>query len=77
MIVCPTLIVAALFALKYVEEHPHEYLDAIEDKTEALIRDLEAQHRDAHRSLRRGPPRASCSTGACAYTPEQLAEVPF
>lgn len=67
--------------LKYVEENPHEYLEAIEDKTEAMIRDLEAQHHEARRSLRRGPRRpsaAACETGTCrGYTPEQLAEVPF
>jgi hypothetical protein len=71
---------------KYVEENPHEYLEAMEDKTEAMIRDLEKQHREAHRSLRRGPPRprrgaaaaaAACPTGSCGYTAEQLAEVPF
>jgi hypothetical protein len=63
--------------LHYVEEHPHEYLDAIEDKTEALIRELEAKHAEAHRELRRGPRKASCPTGACGGTAEQLAEVPF
>ena len=63
--------------LHFVEENPHVYLDAIEDKTEAMIRQLEEQHREAHRELRRGPSRASCSTGACATTSEQLAEVPF
>jgi hypothetical protein len=64
---------------KYVEENPHEYLEAMEDKTQAMIRDLESQHREAKRSLRRGSPRSptSCATGACAYTAEQLAEVPF
>ena len=59
--------------------HPHEYLDAIEDKTAALIRELEAKHAEAHRELRRGPRKASCPTGTCrgGYTAEQLAEVPF
>jgi hypothetical protein len=31
--------------LKYAEEHPDEVLDVIEDKTDALIRDLEAHYR--------------------------------
>jgi hypothetical protein len=56
--------------LHYAEEHPDEVLVAIEDKTGALIRELEEQERQARRDLRRGPPRAR-------KTPEQLAEVPF
>ena len=56
--------------LHYVENHPNEYLQSIDDKTDALIRELEEQERQARRELRRGPPRAR-------YTPEQLAEVPF
>jgi hypothetical protein len=38
--------------LAYAEEHPSEYLEAIEDKTEALIRDLERQEREASRRAR-------------------------
>jgi hypothetical protein len=57
--------------LHYAEFNPDEVLAAVDDKTDALIRELEAQHRAAHRSLRRPPPRAP------RYTPEQLAEVPF
>jgi hypothetical protein len=56
--------------LDYAEEHPDEALVAIDDKTDALIRELEEQERAARRELRRGPPRGRC-------TPEQLAEVPF
>jgi hypothetical protein len=56
--------------LKYAEEHPDELLVAIDDKTDALVRELEQQEREARRSLRRGSPRPR-------YTPEQLAEVPF
>ncbi len=41
--------------LHYAEEHPAEVLDVIEDKTEALIRELEAQHSQAARASRRGP----------------------
>jgi hypothetical protein len=51
--------------LKYAEEHPEEVLLAIDDRTDALIRELEAQHREARRSLRRRPPRPR-------YTPERL-----
>ena len=57
--------------LHYAEENPDEVLAAVDDKTDALIRELEAQHREARRSLRRPPPRRP------RYTPEQLAEVPF
>jgi hypothetical protein len=39
--------------LKYVEEHPDEMLGAIEDKTDALVRQLEARHRDAASHVRR------------------------
>jgi len=56
--------------LKYAEEHPDEVLVAIDDTTDARVRKLEEQERQAHRDLRRGPPRPR-------YTPEQLAEVPF
>ncbi len=35
--------------LKYAEEHPDEVLDVIEDKTDALIRDLEARYREVSR----------------------------
>jgi hypothetical protein len=56
--------------LHYAEENPDDVLAATDDKTDALIRELEAQHREARRSLRRPPPRPR-------YTPEQLAEVPF
>ena len=44
--------------LKYSEEHPDEVLAVIEDKTEALIRELEQQHRDTTRAVRRPPRRA-------------------
>jgi len=38
--------------MRYAEEHPSEYLDSIDDKTEALIHDLERQQRDASRRVR-------------------------
>jgi hypothetical protein len=56
--------------LQYAEENPDDVLAAVDDKTDALIRELEGQYREARRSLRRPPPRPR-------YTPEQLAEVPF
>ena len=56
--------------LKYVEEHPKEYLDAIEHRSDALVKDLEAQERAARRSafLRR-PSYIPVST--------YVSEVPF
>ena len=57
--------------MKYAEEHRDEVLAAIDDKTDAVIRELEQQQREARRSLRRPPPRPP------RYSPEQLAEVPF
>jgi uncharacterized FlaG/YvyC family protein len=36
--------------LQYAEEHPSEVLDAIDDKTDALIRELEAQQRRGRRN---------------------------
>ncbi len=57
--------------MHYAEENPDDVLAATEDKTDALIRELEGQYREARRSLRRPPPRRA------QYTPEQLAEVPF
>ena len=44
--------------LKYVEEHPQEYLDAIEDRTEAMIREMESQQR---RGRRRNPATATAA----------------
>src|SRR4029453_1598704 len=45
-------------ALHYAEENPDEVLAAVDDKTEAVIRELEAQHKEARRSLRRRRDRA-------------------
>lgn len=56
---------------QYVHEHPEEYLEAIEDKTVALVRELEARERDAHRAQSgRGAPRF-------VPTPEYVSQVPF
>lgn len=52
--------------LRYAEEHPHEVLAAIDDKTDAVIRDLERQQREVERYVRRR-----------RYTPAELADVPF
>jgi hypothetical protein len=57
--------------LHYAEENPDEVLAAVDDKTDAMIRELEGQQREARRSLRQAPPRRT------TYTPEQVAEVPF
>jgi hypothetical protein len=51
--------------LHYAEEHPEEVLTVIEDKTEAIVRELERQEREASRALRRRVPR------------EEFADVPF
>ena len=56
--------------LKYAEEHPGEVLVAVDDKTDALIRELEEQERQARHNLRRGPRRVR-------RTPDRLAEMPF
>ena len=39
--------------LKYAEEHPEEVLISIEDRADALVRELEARERDARRALSR------------------------
>jgi hypothetical protein len=53
--------------LKYAEEHPDEVLDVVEDKTNTLIRDLEARYREEAR-LQRAPRRVPS---------RQLSEAPF
>jgi hypothetical protein len=58
--------------LHYAEEHPDEVLDVLEDKTDALIRELEAKPREGARAARLAPQRARPR-----YTPEELAAVPF
>lgn len=39
--------------LHYAEEHPREILQVLEDKTDALVRDMEARERQAARALRK------------------------
>jgi len=52
--------------LEYVEAHPHEYLEAIEDKTEALIASLEKEQRSVRKLAKAGPrlSKSSRATGA-------------
>lgn len=57
--------------LKYAEEHPDEVLDVIEDKTEALIRELEARYRETQHDVR-VPKR-----GTPSIAREFAADVPF
>jgi hypothetical protein len=51
--------------LHWVEEHPDSMLEALEDRTEQVVRDLERREREARRALKRPVP------------PEAYAEVPF
>jgi hypothetical protein len=44
--------------LKYAEEHPGELLVDLDERTDALIRELEARERAAARELRTGPKKA-------------------
>ena len=41
--------------LHYAEEHEGEVLQSIEDKTDAMLRELEAQARKARRGIRKAP----------------------
>ena len=59
-------------ALHYVEENPDEVLAALDDKTEAVIRELEAQHKEACRSLRRRRDRARGSLTLPEKTSQDL-----
>src|SRR5512145_2694147 len=45
-------------ALHYAEENPDQVVAALDDKTEVVIRELEAQHKEARRSLRHRRDRA-------------------
>jgi hypothetical protein len=58
--------------LHYAEEHPAEVLEMIEDKTEALIRELEAKHDEAARAVRRPVRRTHLRR-----TTAELTDVPF
>ncbi|HEY6459058.1 MAG TPA: hypothetical protein VIY73_02875 [Polyangiaceae bacterium] len=39
--------------LQYAEEHPHEILEMLEDRTDALVQELEARERETARALRK------------------------
>lgn len=50
--------------LEYAESHDREVLEAIEDRTDAMLRELEAKERAAHKALKR--PLARARAGAAA-----------
>jgi hypothetical protein len=54
--------------LQYAHDHPTEVLEVLEDRTEALIRELEAKERKVARELHRGTSRRRSS---------ELEEAPF
>ena len=62
--------------LLYVENHPHEYLEAIQDRTDALVRELESREREASRAYREPAfvPEAFDEKAPESYAP---ASVPF
>lgn len=43
--------------LHYAEEHPAEVLDALEDKSDALVRELQAKEDEARRALKKAVPK--------------------
>ncbi|HEY5261492.1 MAG TPA: hypothetical protein VIJ33_05225 [Solirubrobacteraceae bacterium] len=55
--------------LHFVEENPGVYLEAIEDRTEDLVRELEEREREASRSLRElpAPPEAFDDEAPASY----------
>jgi hypothetical protein len=55
--------------LEYAEQHPGEVLDVIEDKTEALVRELERQHREASRAPRSATRRVNDFTSQSEAAP--------
>lgn len=52
--------------LSFVEENSHEYLDAIEDNTEAMIRQLEEQRREARPSWIFAPTPTGIEKDSCS-----------
>lgn len=52
------VLLVEFFPAREAAEHPDEVLVAIDDKTDALIRELEEQERQAQRDLRRRLARA-------------------
>jgi hypothetical protein len=61
--------------LEYAESHPEEVLEALDDRTDALVRELEARERDASRA----PPKAAPSSANLAHSPPEsfAGDVPF
>jgi hypothetical protein len=60
--------------LKYAEENPDEVLGVIEEKTESLIRDLEARLRDVARPSQKDTSRWRRRAGK---SPAAVSDVPF
>jgi hypothetical protein len=62
--------------MKYAESHPEEVLEAIEDRTDVLVRELEAREREAARAFRDAGPS---SVQFAESAPESYAggDVPF
>ena len=56
---------AGRLTLHCAEENPYEVVAAFDDKTETVIRELEAQHKEARRSLRRRRNRVRGPTSNC------------
>jgi hypothetical protein len=48
--------------LHYAEEHPEEVLTSIEDRADALVRELEAKERVVRRAVSRHVPRPASAT---------------
>lgn len=60
--------------LKYAEEHPGEVLESLDDKTDAVIRELEARQEQAQRDVNR---KWGAAGRVRVYSPAELAETPF
>ena len=64
--------------LHYAEEHDREVLETIEDRTDAMLRELEAKERAAHKALKRPIARARARTDVYAEARDRQASgVPF
>ena len=49
--------------LEWIEDHPDEHFAALDDKTDALIRELEAKQQDTTARLRESEPPSTESQG--------------
>jgi len=63
--------------LEYAHNNPGEVLEALEDRTAALIAELEERERAERRTMRRRPTRAELEAAVVAAGGPQLAEAPF